>query len=124
MSNVANEVTSFMREYEAASNHRDLDLLASLIADDATYWFTDGSHQGIAAILAALEATFAVIHDETYEIRDLELVTVTQEAAVCRYRFAWKGVVNGEPRAGSGRGTNVVVKRDGTWQMLHEHLSA
>jgi ketosteroid isomerase-like protein len=95
MSNVANEVTSFMREYEAASNHRDLDLLASLIADDATY-----------------------------EIRDLELVTVTQQAAVCRYRFAWKGVVNGEPRAGSGRGTNVVVKRDGTWQMLHEHLSA
>ncbi|NDL59839.1 YybH family protein [Phytoactinopolyspora mesophila] len=124
MNKAVDEVTSFMREYEAASNRRDLDHLASLITDDATYWFSDGSHQGITAILEAIRATFDVIRDETYEIRDLELVTVTQEAAVCRYHFAWTGTVDGEPQAGSGRGTNVVVKRDGDWRMLHEHLSA
>ncbi|MFJ4406431.1 nuclear transport factor 2 family protein [Streptomyces sp. NPDC088910] len=28
-----------------------------------------------------------------------------------------------QPRSGEGRGTNVIVKRDGAWKMLHEHLS-
>ncbi|KAK1183485.1 nuclear transport factor 2 family protein [Streptomyces sp. NBS 14/10] len=36
----------------------------------------------------------------------------------------WTGTIDGQPRSGSGRGTNVLVNSAGTWQMLHEHLSA
>ncbi|MFJ9469039.1 nuclear transport factor 2 family protein [Streptomyces caniferus] len=32
--------------------------------------------------------------------------------------------MDGPPRSGRGRGTNVLVNPAGTWQMLHEHLSA
>lgn len=64
------------------------------------------------------------ILDEVYEIRDLEWPVLTTGVAVCRYRSAWTGVVEGRPRSGQGRGTNVIVRRDGVWMMLHEHLSS
>jgi ketosteroid isomerase-like protein len=32
-------------------------------------------------------------------------------------------VIDGRPRSGQGRGTNVLVKRDEEWKMQHEHLS-
>ncbi|MGH3187410.1 MAG: YybH family protein [Streptosporangiaceae bacterium] len=123
MSDLAAELTAFVTRYEQANNSHDIDRVMPMIAADATYWFSDGSHRGLEEIAGAVERTFAAIQDEVYEIRDLEWVVLTTEHAVCRYRFSWKGVVDGQPRSGQGRGTNVVVKRDEAWKMLHEHLS-
>jgi ketosteroid isomerase-like protein len=123
VSDLQAELTEFVRRYELANNRHDFDQLALLIADDATYWFTDGSYQGLGAIRAAIERTFATIVDEVYEIRDLEWLAVTGELAVCRYRFWWQGLIDGRPESGQGRGTNLLVKRDDGWKMLHEHLS-
>lgn len=123
MSELAASAAMFMRTYELATNSHDVMQLAPLIASDAVYWFTDGSHKGRDAILAAIADTFATIHDEAYKIDELEWVVAGAEHAVCRYRFSWTGTVERQPRSGSGRGTNVLVKTGGTWQMLHEHLS-
>jgi ketosteroid isomerase-like protein len=116
-------LTAFVRGYEQATNSHDIAELGPLIAPDAVYWFTDGSHRGRDAILGAIAETFATIRDETYRITDLEWVAVGSNHAVCRYRFSWTGTVNGQSRSGSGRGTNVLVSSGGTWQVLHEHLS-
>jgi ketosteroid isomerase-like protein len=124
MPGLAAGLTSFMASYEQAANSHDIDRVAPLIAEDATYWFSDGSHQGIAAVRAAIERTFASIRDEIYQIRELEWVVLAPDTAVCRYRFRWEGVVDGKPRSGRGRGTNVIARRDGAWKMLHEHLSS
>jgi uncharacterized protein (TIGR02246 family) len=115
--------TAFVRAYERATNSHDIAQVAPLIAPDAVYWFSDGSHRGRDAVLTAIAETFAAIHDETYQIIQLEWVAIDSNHAVCRYRFTWTGTINGQPRSGSGRGTNVLVNSDGTWQMLHEHLS-
>lgn len=123
MSELAAEPTAFMARYERATNSHDLGRVAPLIAEDANYWFSDGSHRGRAEILAAVARTFARIEDEVYEIGDLEWVVLTADHAVCRYRFSWTGNIDGRPASGRGRGTNVIVKRDGDWRMLHEHLS-
>ncbi|WP_282704338.1 nuclear transport factor 2 family protein, partial [Streptomyces sp. CC219B] len=88
------------------------------------YWFSDGSHRGREAVLSAITETFATIRDEIYQIDDLEWIAHSDHHAVCRYRFTWTGTIDGQPRSGSGRGTNVLVNNAGTWQMLHEHLSA
>jgi ketosteroid isomerase-like protein len=124
MPGLAAGLTSFMASYEQAANSHDIDRVAPLIAEDATYWFSDGSHQGIAAVTAAIERTFASIRDEIYQIRELEWVVLAPDTAVCRYHFRWEGVVDGKPRSGRGRGTNVIARRDGAWKMLHEHLSS
>ena len=123
MSDRAAELTAFMAEYERAANGHDLERILPLIADDATYWFTDGSYRGREEIAGALERTFAAIQDEVYEISELEWVALTEELAACRYRFSWRGMVDGRPTSGRGRGTNIVIKRDGAWQVMHEHLS-
>jgi ketosteroid isomerase-like protein len=123
MPDLATEVTTFMAEYERAANSHDVERVLPWIADDATYWFTDGSYRGREEVAGALERTFGTIHGEVYEIRNLEWVTLTDGHAACRYRFRWRGVVDGQRRSGRGRGTNVLVKRNGAWQVQHEHLS-
>jgi len=124
MSDLAAELNAFMTGYEQASNSHDIDRVVPMIAGDATYWFSDGSYQGLEEITGAIERTFQAIQDEVYQITDLEWVVLSAEHAACRYRFWWTGVIDGQPRSGRGRGTNVVVKRDGGWQMQHEHLSS
>ena len=116
--------TDFVRAYEEATNSHDVDHLAPLIAPDAVYWFSDGSHRGRENVLAAITETFATIRDEVYTISDLEWITVSSDSAVCRYSFSWTGTIDGRVRSGSGRGTNVLTNTNGTWQMLHEHLSS
>jgi ADP-ribose pyrophosphatase YjhB (NUDIX family) len=120
---LATELTSFIAEYERAANSHDVSRVLPLVAEDATYWFTDGSYRGREEIAGALARTFATIRGEVYEIRELEWVATTDEFAACRYRFSWRGVVDGQPSSGRGRGTNIVVKRHGAWQVQHEHLS-
>jgi ketosteroid isomerase-like protein len=124
MPDLVSDLTAFMADYERANNDRDIGRVMAAVADDATYWFSDGTHRGVDEISAAIERTFATIQDETYEIYDLEWVVTSSDSAVCRYRFAWTGVVDGERRSGSGRGTNVVICRGDVWQIVHEHLSA
>jgi ketosteroid isomerase-like protein len=116
--------TEFIRTYERATNSHDITQLIPLIAPGAVYWFSDGSHHGREAVLTAIAETFATIRDEIYQISDLEWITYSDQHAVCRYRFAWTGTVDGQVRSGNGRGTNVLTNNAGTWQMLHEHLSA
>ncbi|HUA30803.1 MAG TPA: nuclear transport factor 2 family protein [Streptosporangiaceae bacterium] len=123
MLDLAAELSAFMRAYEEANNSHDIGRVAPMIAPDATYWFTDGCYRGRPQIEAAIGRTFGTIHDENYQIRELEWVIVAPEHAVCRYRFSWSGVVGGEARSGQGRGTNVLVKNQTRWQIKHEHLS-
>ncbi|MFJ3673376.1 YybH family protein [Streptomyces sp. NPDC090106] len=118
------ELAAFMGEYERANNSHKISRVMPFIAEDAVYWFSDGSHRGIEEIRSAIEKTFTKILDEVYEIRDLEWPVVTADVAVCRYRFTWSGVVDGEQRSGQGRGTNLIVQQEGGWRMLHEHLSS
>jgi uncharacterized protein (TIGR02246 family) len=116
--------TEFMRGYEAATNAHDLDATLALVADDAVYLFSDeSSHIGKAAIGDALRANFGAISNETYRIADLRWLAVSDEVAACVYRFEWSGEIDGKPAAGSGRGTSVLRRIDGSWRVAHEHLS-
>ena len=105
-------------------NRHDFDLLTDLIAPDATFWFSDGTHRGIAAIRAAFEATWRVMgSDEHYWLDQLEWIAEGDEAAACIYRFNWETTAYGKPASGSGRGTTVLRRVDGRWWIVHEHLS-
>ncbi|MFD6819885.1 YybH family protein [Streptomyces sp. NPDC060085] len=114
----------FIGEYEQANNRHDIARVVQFIADDAVYWFSNGSFRGLPSVKSAIEQTFATSLNEVYEVQDLEWPVVTTDLAVCRYQFAWRGEVAGQSRSGRGRGTNVIVMRDGRWQIVHEHLSS
>jgi Asp-tRNA(Asn)/Glu-tRNA(Gln) amidotransferase A subunit family amidase len=116
------DLTTFMQAYEKANNSHVWANVAPMIAPDATYWFTDGSYAGIDEIREAVEKTFEKLKDEVYTISDINWPVVTEEVAVCTYRFSWQATIDGTQQSGSGRGTNV-LKHNDSWQIVHEHLS-
>jgi len=124
MSDLHSNLVEFIKAYEKANNSHVWSNVKPFIADDATYWFTDGSFLGIEEIKGAIEVTFEKIRDEVYTISDLKWPIRTDSTAVCTYQFHWKGTIEGVSRAGSGRGTNVLVKSGDTWRIVHEHLSS
>ncbi len=99
MSDLAVELNAFMRAYEEANNRRDIGRVGQMIAEDATYWFSDGSYRGLDEVTAAIERTFLTIKDEVYKIEQVEWVVLTAGHAACRYRFSWTGVIDGQPRS-------------------------
>lgn len=110
--------------YEDRINRHDFDLLVELIAPDATFWFSDGTHRGIEAIRAAFEATWRALADETYWLDQREWIAESDRAAVCTYRFNWSATIDGTPASGSGRGTTVLRCENDRWAIVHEHLSS
>lgn len=106
--------------YADRINRQDFDLLVDLIAPDATFWFTSGTHVGIAAMRTAFENTWELMgSSEVYWLDALDWIAEGDEAAACTYRFNWKT----ETAAGSGRGTTVLKFVGDRWWIVHEHLS-
>ena len=115
---------SVLRAYEERINRHDFDFLTDLIASDATFWFSDGTHRGISAIRAAFEATWRTMgDDERYWLDQVEWIAEGDRAAACTYRFNWTATVEGKPVSGSGRGTTVLNRVADRWWIVHEHLS-
>lgn len=112
-----------LKAYERELNRRDFDALAELIAPDAVFWFSDGSHRGIEAIRAAFEATWNAPPGESYWLDELEWLAATDVAAACIYRFNWTALAGDRPISGSGRGTTLLKRSDQRWMIVHEHLS-
>lgn len=117
------EVEAFLKEYERTTNTHDFNNVRPLIAEDAVYFFSERTLKGIGEIEKAFVETWDRIKEETYSITDVQWIALSPEVAVCTYTFNWSGIVNGTPKSGSGRGTNVLVKTGGAWHMAHEHLS-
>lgn len=113
----------FILNYEKATNSHDFDRCEQLVDTDAIYYFSDGTFIGINQIRQAFESTWKAIENEVYEIKNVEWLHKEEDIGVCVYDFSWKGIVNGEQKSGGGRGTNVIVKKENAWKMVHEHLS-
>ncbi|HEX8982059.1 MAG TPA: nuclear transport factor 2 family protein [Ktedonobacterales bacterium] len=118
------ELDDFLRRYEQAAKSRNFDHVEPLVADDATFWFTNGVFVGRDAIRAAFEETWLAIQDEKYSISNIQWIAKSETLAVCTYVFRSDGIVDGQRQIYDGLGTNVIEKRAGQWQMAHEHLSA
>lgn len=50
MDKLLEEVNTFFKEYEVATNSHIFENVRPLIAEDAIYWFSDGTHVGISEI--------------------------------------------------------------------------
>jgi ketosteroid isomerase-like protein len=113
----------FLAEYVRRINTHDFNLVSPLIAEDAIFWFTDGSFLGRDSIRHVFERTWSFIQEETYWIDDVKWLGQDAQSAAYVYTFHWRGLVNGAVKEGSGRGTSVMRKGKEGWQIAHEHLS-
>ena len=112
------------REIVRRMRVKDLEGTMALIADDAVYFWSNGSAMfGKAEIAEGMKTNFASIQDDTYDVHDLTWIAETDDVAACVFRFVWTGKIDGEPVSGRGRGATVLKRVDGAWRIAHENLS-
>lgn len=114
---------NFMKIYEKAANSRNFNNVKPLVAGNATFWFSDGSYNGVEEIRDAFERTWNAIAEEEYSISDLQWLYRTEDSAACIYNFRSRGIINGNLNEFLGHGTNILGKSHGEWKIVHEHLS-
>ena len=113
----------FVERYEAALATQRWEFVAPLVHDDVCVTFSDGAYfRGKSEVQKAFEKNFALIKDERYSISDIHWVRRTGQYAVYTFTFHWAGFIDGKQVTGAGRGTSVLVKEDGKWLLLTEHL--
>lgn len=118
---VMNHETALTTYVESLNTH-SWDQIASHVAEDAVFIFTEGTFIGHAAAKAAFEKTFKLIENEVFSLHDIVWTVVTDDVATCHYEFRWKGLISGQESSGGGRGTTILRKVDGRWLIAHEHL--
>lgn len=117
------DLQKFMKNYERRANQRNFELLLPLISNHATYWFSDGSFNSIKEIRQAFEKTWENLPSELYQLSEFQWLVTTETYAVCIYKFKSENTKDGKKFVFKGRGTNVLEKIGGSWQIIHEHLS-
>ena len=117
------DLDNFIKTYEKLANKRNFDLIEPYIANDALFWFSDGSFKGIEQIRGAFENTWSNLKDEIYTISEVTWLVQTESSAVCIYKFTSESTFQGQRVSFKGRGTNVLRKKEEKWQIMHEHLS-
>ena len=115
----------FIEAYKAALATQQWKNVEPLIAANACVTFSNGAvHKGISEIQQAYERNFALIKNEDYQMTNLHWVLKEEATAVYVFDFSWRGIINGQPVSGAGRGTAVIVCEHGKWKLMAEHLGA
>jgi uncharacterized protein (TIGR02246 family) len=116
--------SDYKRELIQRMRQKDLDGTLELIADDAVYFWSNGSAMfGKTAIAHAMKINFETIRNDTYDVLDVQWLVDSDDIAVCIYRFRWTGEIEGKSASGQGRGASVLRRIDGKWRTIHENLS-
>lgn len=112
-------------QFIQATNTHDFENVKPLLHSKATFWFADKTYATTNEIQQYFEKTWSLIKEEVYSIADVEWIAVDEKAATCIYKYHYEGYYNDRFISGNGRATNVFVKDpEGTWKLIHEHLSS
>jgi ketosteroid isomerase-like protein len=111
--------------YRSEINLHDFDRLArGVIASDARFVFAGEKHQGIDAVRASFNRTWATIPDEVYTMDEAEWLSRDRSSALVAFRYRYRGTMaNGRALAGGGYGTNLYRRTPEGWRLAYEHLS-
>jgi len=113
---------NLLKQYEAALASQDWQKVAPLMHPDICVTFSNGTFKGIDEVQAVFERNFNLIKDEEYGIDNIHWAHMSESHAVCLYHFHWSGFIDGDSCSGGGRGTSVLIKAGGKWQIITEHL--
>ncbi len=113
----------FVTDYEMALASQQWNRVAPLLHSEVCVTFSNGSvHKGLEAVRQAYEKNFSLIENEEYKMQELFWVMKNDQTAVYTFSFRWKGLIQGQPASGRGRGTAVLLRHGDGWKLLAEHL--
>ncbi len=119
-------VVEFLNRFELLAEKEDFDLIADMVHEQAFFRFNDGDFIGRRAVRAAFETTWASggdVKKERFYLSDIVVLSCDALSASATYTYHWEGAQGEQRFRIQGRGTRVMVKVNGGWQIIHEHLS-
>ncbi|MFD3273848.1 nuclear transport factor 2 family protein [Paenibacillus dendritiformis] len=109
--------------YIEATNSHDFSNVGKWVDSNAVYWFSDKTCTTPEEIQRYFENAWETVKEEKYSVTDVVWIAEDENSAACIYTYHWEGFIDGRYGSGKGRGTNVLVKRNDGWKIVHEHLS-
>ena len=117
------KLEEFIKAYEIALGTQNWKNIEPLISKSISVTFSNGTvHFGKNKVKAAFENNFSKIKNEEYKIDNVKWLSKEENFAVYLFDFFWSGIVNEKSVSGNGIGTSVLIKEDGNWKLLTEHL--
>lgn len=116
------ELDTFLEAFEKAVNSKDVNKVKPFIADHATLWSTEREHCGKSNIEEAFRDIW-YIQNAIYTISNVQWITSNYWAASCIYKFKSESKVGGTWQIYKGRDTSVLKRINGSWRIVHKHLS-
>jgi hypothetical protein len=122
----ADAVIRFLHHFEAVAMQEDFSLIQDMIDERACFRFNDGDFIGRQAIQAAFEKSWRgdpTVRKARFYLTDIVVLTVDQASATATYTYNWEGRQGDREFRIQGRGTRVLTHVDGSFRIIHEHLS-
>lgn len=113
-----------LAQYITATNSHDFNNVKEILHPQAVYWFTDKTCTTLEDIGNYFNHAWQVIEQEIYSATDVQWLTVDGKSATCIYTYHYEGYHKGNFISGSGRATNIFIKENDKWKLIHEHLSS
>jgi ketosteroid isomerase-like protein len=121
-----NDVVQFLHAFEALAEKEDFNLIRDKIHERAYFRFNDGDFRGREAIQAVFEKTWRgdpSVKKARFYLSDIVVLTMDRQTATATYTYNWEGSQGEKQFRIQGRGTRVLTRESGQWQIIHEHLS-
>jgi len=115
-------VHKVLENYINATNTHNFINISKILSSYAVFYFTNASCSG-KDIKEYFENSWKNIQNEEYWASDVQCLHEDDTTLVFLYQYNYRGYINGELTQGNGRATNVFIKNDNKWELLHEHLS-
>ena len=113
-----------LEEYIDLTNAHDFSKMSSFLHGDCVINFNGMQWQGIQALERYYVDAWNLLKDEKYWTTNVTWLKADETTKVCLYQYHFEGHTDeGKFISGTGKATNVFVKVDGAWKLIHEHLS-
>lgn len=119
-------VVQFLNHFEDVAMKEDFNLLRDMIDERAYFRFNDGDFVGRQAIQAAFEKSWRAdptVRKARFYLSDIVVLATDSSSATATYTYNWEGSQGGREFRIQGRGTRVLLRENGKFRIIHEHLS-
>ncbi len=121
------EISKVLRDYYDAFSRRDAAVTSSIYADNGFAYSSESGYENNKQVKeevrSYLRSPMAANSKDSYEMEDLKVLAVTNDTAIANYTVISKTELNGKTDVRRDRTTNVLVRRDGRWQIVADHTS-
>lgn len=121
------EIGKVIREYYTAYSRRDVVKTSAIWADDGFSYSHDAGYETNRQVKefigSYLRSPMAAAIRESYEVEDLKVFAVSVDTAIANYTLISKSEQSGVGDIRRDRTTNVLLRRNGNWQIVADHTS-